>query len=75
MTSVLDRDYNALLDGAFFGTTFPHLMLMTYSQFKPPSVPSKYIPRIFGFRVYDGRFDKELEDAQRAAVAAAPPVT
>lgn len=41
------------LDGAFWGTTFPHLLLLQMQENNPP-VPrnrQQYVPRIFGFRV------------------------
>ena len=41
------------LDGAYFGTTFPHLFLMQFPELRPPppvEVPT-YIPRVFGFKV------------------------
>mmetsp|Transcript_1515 Transcript_1515/g.3217 ORF Transcript_1515/g.3217 Transcript_1515/m.3217 type:complete len:382 (+) Transcript_1515:202-1347(+) len=42
------------VDGAAFGTTFPHLFLMTFNNLVPDSLPpnSAYIPRVFGFRVH-----------------------
>jgi casein kinase II subunit beta len=39
------------LDGAFWGTTFPHLFLQTYPELVPERNPCRYVPRIFGFRV------------------------
>eukprot|EP01138_Halocafeteria_seosinensis_P014157 gb/GECG01014455.1/.p1 GENE.gb/GECG01014455.1/~~gb/GECG01014455.1/.p1 ORF type:complete len:304 (+),score=42.43 gb/GECG01014455.1/:1-912(+) len=47
----------AQLDGAFFGASFPHLLLMQKPHLAPqaPSIP--YEPRVYGFKVYDGRFD------------------
>jgi casein kinase II subunit beta len=42
------------LDGAFWGTTFPHLLLLTLHQEGTLTIePSQqsYVPRIFGFRV------------------------
>ena len=41
------------LDGAFWGTTFPHLLLLQMQESSPPMAKSKqqYVPRIFGFRV------------------------
>lgn len=41
------------LDGAFWGTTFPHLLLMQMLENHPPIPRSRqtYVPRIFGFRV------------------------
>lgn len=41
------------LDGAYFGTTFPHLFLMQFPELRPPP-PLKvapYIPKVFGFKV------------------------
>lgn len=45
---------NGGVDGASFGTTFPHLFLMTFSNLVPDPLPanSSYIPRVFGFRVH-----------------------
>lgn len=42
------------VDGAAFGTTFPHLFLMTFSNLVPDRLPSDsaYVPRVFGFRVH-----------------------
>mmetsp|Transcript_3821 Transcript_3821/g.5512 ORF Transcript_3821/g.5512 Transcript_3821/m.5512 type:complete len:374 (+) Transcript_3821:432-1553(+) len=42
------------VDGASFGTTFPHLFLMTFSNLVPDPLPadSAYVPRVFGFRVH-----------------------
>lgn len=42
------------IDGAYFGTTFPHLFFMTFPELLP-RLPKEhtaiYIPRIYGFRV------------------------
>lgn len=42
------------VDGAAFGTTFPHLFLMTFNNLVPDPLlsDSAYIPRVFGFRVH-----------------------
>jgi casein kinase II subunit beta len=40
------------IDGAYFGTTFPHLFLMTYGHLKPQKSSQSYVPRIFGFKVH-----------------------
>ena len=39
------------MDGAFFGTTFPHLLLMTYPSIRPQRQPEQYVPRVFGFKL------------------------
>ncbi|KAI9253544.1 casein kinase II, regulatory subunit [Sporodiniella umbellata] len=41
------------IDGAHFGTTFPHLLLETYPELMPKVKPYVYQPRIFGFRVHE----------------------
>ena len=69
LTAVQGRPSHKPLDGAFFGTTFPHLMLMTYPQFKPAQKPVEYHPTIFGFKVYDGR----LDGAEASASACSQP--
>ncbi|KAK4364305.1 hypothetical protein RND71_015663 [Anisodus tanguticus] len=33
------------IDGAYFGTTFPHLFLMTYGHLKPQKPTQNYVPR------------------------------
>jgi casein kinase II subunit beta len=42
------------VDGAAFGTTFPHLFLMTFNNLVPDilSSESTFVPRVFGFRVH-----------------------
>lgn len=52
--SSLDDIGSASVDGAAFGTTFAHLFLMTFHNLVPERVSSdtKYIPRVFGFRVH-----------------------
>ncbi|XP_071918240.1 putative casein kinase II subunit beta-4 isoform X2 [Coffea arabica] len=40
------------IDGAYFGTTFPHLFLMTYGNLKPQKPGQGYVPRVFGFKVH-----------------------
>ncbi|KAF9685470.1 hypothetical protein SADUNF_Sadunf03G0057900 [Salix dunnii] len=40
------------IDGAYFGTTFPHLFLMTYGHLKPQKVVQSYVPRVFGFKIH-----------------------
>jgi casein kinase II subunit beta len=39
------------IEGAYFGSTFPHLFLLTYGYLKPSKGYKEYVPRIFGFRV------------------------
>ncbi|EZG56106.1 casein kinase II subunit beta [Gregarina niphandrodes] len=40
------------IDGAFFGTTFPHMLLMADPRLVSPTVPIPHIPQLFGFKQY-----------------------
>ncbi|KAK9757740.1 hypothetical protein RND81_01G183100 [Saponaria officinalis] len=44
--------YQGNADGAYFGTTFPHLFLMTYGNLKPAQPARSYVPRVFGFKIH-----------------------
>ncbi|GLJ11609.1 hypothetical protein SUGI_0172570 [Cryptomeria japonica] len=44
--------YQGNTDGAYFGTTFPHLFLMTYGHVKPSKPVQSYVPKIFGFKIH-----------------------
>ncbi|GMH09276.1 hypothetical protein Nepgr_011117 [Nepenthes gracilis] len=44
--------YQGDIDCAYFGTTFPHLFLMTYPQLKPQKPSQRYVPRVFGFKIH-----------------------
>ncbi|CAN4096728.1 unnamed protein product [Withania somnifera] len=44
--------YQGNIDGAYFGTTFPHLFLMTYGHLKPQKPTQNFIPRVFGFKIH-----------------------
>ncbi|XP_050379246.1 putative casein kinase II subunit beta-4 isoform X2 [Argentina anserina] len=40
------------IDGAYFGSTFPHLFLMSYGHLKPQKPSQSYVPRVFGFKLH-----------------------
>ncbi|KAG4206347.1 hypothetical protein ERO13_A03G003600v2 [Gossypium hirsutum] len=44
--------YQGNTDGAYFGTTFPSLFLMTYQHLKPQKATQSYVPRVFGFKIH-----------------------
>ena len=49
--------YQRNIDGAYFGTTFPHLFYMTYSDLRPTSPVATYVPKIFGFKVHPRAYE------------------
>lgn len=40
------------VDGAYFGCSFPHMLLITYPELIPTPSTSTYIPRIYGFKIH-----------------------
>ncbi|CAO3662769.1 unnamed protein product [Umbelopsis vinacea] len=44
---------HSTIDGAHFGSTFPHLLLFTYPDLLPDGRTQIYKPKIFGFRVHE----------------------
>ena len=62
----------ASVDGAAFGTTFPHLFLMTYHNLVPEPLPldSAYVPRVFGFRVHQSARSRNNNDHDAASSVA-----
>ncbi|TMW55838.1 hypothetical protein Poli38472_008486 [Pythium oligandrum] len=71
-------EYNSPpIDGAYFGTTFPHLFFMTYRELEPPPSTVIYVPRIFGYKIHNRGANRrrlaltalDEEDAQRRTSA------
>lgn len=43
---------HANIDGAYFGTTFPHLLLQSHPELVPTKSTQPYVPKIFGFKIH-----------------------
>ena len=52
------------VDGAFFGNSFPHLMLKNFPELVPKDKTSKYVPRIFGFKI-QGKEGSQLKEDEK----------
>lgn len=67
--------HNAI-DGAYFGTTFPHLFFQSFPHLRPARSEQVYVPKIFGFRIAGeeslGKF-KSLQEQQRTATTTTSP--
>ncbi|CAB1097968.1 unnamed protein product [Ectocarpus sp. CCAP 1310/34] len=71
------------VDGAYFGTTFPHLFFMTYGTLVPDPLDKTFVPRVFGFRVHStapngasasgDHHDQRLQERKRLRRANLPP--
>merc|ERR1712083_946728 len=49
------------VEGAHFGTTFPHLFFLTFPELKPDK-PKEYVPKIFGFAVHKRAYQESFEE-------------
>jgi len=43
---------HANLDGAYFGTSLPHILFQVFPHLVPPKAQEKYVPRIYGFKIH-----------------------
>ncbi|KAJ3035475.1 casein kinase 2 regulatory subunit [Rhizophlyctis rosea] len=58
------RRHNGI-DGAYFGTTFPHLFFQSYSNLVPQKGATRYVPKIFGFRIHQTAREMRKQDELR----------
>jgi casein kinase II subunit beta len=59
----------ANLDGAYFGTSLPHMLLQTYPDLVPLELPVPFEPRIFGFKIHGQRsVVRKKMDSDRAGI-------
>ncbi|KYQ96685.1 putative casein kinase II beta chain (CK2) [Tieghemostelium lacteum] len=49
------------IDGAYFGTTFPHLLLITYPELIPTKTPQQYVPKIYGFKIHKSARERQTQ--------------
>lgn len=43
---------HAVIDGAYFGTSFHNILFQVYPALIPPKTADRYIPRVYGFKVH-----------------------
>lgn len=41
------------VDGAYFGPSFPHIFLQTFTSLIPPEIPIPHVSRVFGYRIHN----------------------
>lgn len=61
--------YQGNIDGAYFGTTFPHLFLLTYPQLRPQKAGDQYVARVFGFKLHPTAYNRPQQSAERRITA------
>jgi len=53
------------IDGAYFGSTFPHLFFLVFPELQPKDAKECYLPRLFGFKLHPTSHQRSLEAAQK----------
>ena len=54
----IPRQKHLDIDGAYFGVSFPHILMKSFPEIHPSVGPYKYVPKIYGFRVFGLRGSK-----------------
>lgn len=44
---------HAIIDGAYFGTSFPGMLFQSYPALLPTRSNERYVPKIYGFRLHE----------------------
>lgn len=59
---------HAVIDGAYFGTSFPHILFQVYPALIPQKSNERYAPRCFGFKTHAiaalARWQEQKRDEQ-----------
>jgi len=57
------------IDGAYFGTTFPHLLVLQYPDIIQQRACPAYVPKIFGFRIHPRAASNQRRAAKQQQIA------
>ena len=59
---------HAVIDGAYFGTSFHNILFQVYPAMLPPKSQRRYEPRVFGFKVHAAAALSRWQGDQRDAM-------
>lgn len=53
------------VDGAYFGSSFPHIFLQAFPELRPNVQPTFFVPKIYGFKLYGKKGSKYVGEAEQ----------
>ena len=61
------------VDGAFFGTSFPHMFMMSFPEMRPKKT-SPFVASIFGFKIHESSKNHPIKIAYNTVTQKCEPV-
>lgn len=62
---------HSYIDGAGFGSSFPHMFFMVFPEYRPMKSTDKYTPRLHGFKIHPSAYTLPIQ-AKRIKVSTYP---
>lgn len=54
------------IDGAYFGTNFPHMFFMVFPEARPPKPTAQFVPSLYGFKIHPNAYEYQQQVSMAA---------